>query len=85
MDEPIEVNVVDGKPVTFIWNSQVYQIFDILHSWKSAEGAWWKWSRHGQSQHYRVQAGWDRHRITAEIVAFTTGKGERWILSDIYD
>jgi hypothetical protein len=85
MDEPIEVSVVDGRPATFQWNDRRYQIFDVLHTWKSEGGPWWKPSRQGQRQHFRVQAGWGRHRITAEIFASTTGKGEQWILSEVFE
>lgn len=85
IDEPIDVDVVDGRPVAFEWENQVYQIFDVLHTWKSERSAWWKLSKHGQRHHFRVHAGWERHRITAEIVRSTTAKGERWILSDLYD
>lgn len=85
MDEPIEVSVVDGNPVTFQWNDRVYHIVDVLHTWQSETGSWWRPSRQAPRQHFRVQAGWERHRITAEIFASTTGKGEQWILADVFD
>lgn len=83
IDEPIEVQVVDGRPAAFEWTGQVYRIVDILHIWQSEERIWWKFSGHTR-RHYRVQAGWNRHRVTAEIYT-TVGGEEEWILSAVYD
>lgn len=85
MDEPIEMNVVDGEPAEFRWNNRTYQIFEILHTWESERSAWWNWRSRGTRRYYRVQAGWNRHRLTVEFYVTTGGKEERWVLSHIYD
>lgn len=85
VEESVEVEVVDGNPVAFRWREQVYEISDVLHTWSTEEGDWWRFSRREKRQHYRVQAGWNRHRITAELYASARGNGVRWVLSAIYE
>lgn len=83
VDEPIKMEVVDGRPASFFWRDGYYEVEDILHTWSAEEGAWWKFSRRERRQYYRVQAGRGRHRITAEVYLSDRGGKEQWMLGSV--
>lgn len=87
MEYPIEVEIIEGDLASFEWNGREYHVFDVLHSWESTEGSWWSIGGRERRRHYRVQAGWHRHRITAEIYLSSSGKSDQethWVLSRVY-
>lgn len=85
VDEPIKVDVVDGRPASFQWHDRFYDVLDVLHTWSTEEGAWWKLSRREKREYYRVQAGQGRHRITAELYLSDRGGKVQWVLAAVYE
>lgn len=84
VEEPIEVEIVDERPVAFKWRDRTYRVSDILGTWDADSTSWWKKSTTERRAFFRVQAGWDRHRITAELYAAPAKDGVRWVLDAIY-
>lgn len=85
IEEPIDVGVTDERPAAFRWREANYRVSEVLDTWNTEEGAWWKFSRRESRRYYRVHAAQDRRRLTAEIYAAIRGDKVKWILSAVYD
>ncbi|MCW2902171.1 MAG: hypothetical protein JWO67_4436 [Streptosporangiaceae bacterium] len=85
--DPVDVWVVDGRPVRFVWRGRLYTVRVVLEHWVATRD-WWR-ERHPEAEEaserefWRVEASPDKEIGVYEL-RFDAATGA-WMLSRAWD